>query len=1043
MNLSQFSIRRPVTVLMIMIAMLIFGFVSFPKMAVDLYPELNLPVAVVVTSVDGGTPAEVETLVTRPIEEALASVSNVDTVSSNSISGSSQVIVQFNWGVDIDQATLDMRDKVDMVRGSLPDSANSPRILKFDPNAEPVITMALAGDGDITELKAIADDDIKPRLERIDGVASVGISGGNDRVIEVTVDPSKLQTYGITLDQVRQSFGAMNLAGSAGSIREGDQKFQIRVEGEYEQVKSIGNTPITIPGGSIYLRDIASIEDTHHEVTQLAYFNGEPSLGLTVTKASGGNTVDVANHVMKEIEKLKTELPEGMNVTVIVDNSDMIKDSIKSVTEHGILGLAFAVIILYLFLNSARSTLVVSIVIPISVVATFSMMYFSGQTINLISLSGILLGLGSLVDFAVVILENIYRQRQLGKGVLEAAVEGSKQVGNAVMASALAQIVVFLPIIFVDGIAAELFGPLALTVIFSHVAALVVSMMLVPMLGSRWLDKIPDESLYHGEYKGKNPVVWFNRGFERLSKFYGRILEWALNKRKTVLAITIGTLVGSLALFPFVGMEFIPKMDEGQFSVSVEMPTGTVLEETAKAVAQIEEVTKDIPELDMMYTSIGSGGGPDGFSVNTANLGRVTLIMKPLNERKRSTEEIVLETRKKVNFIPDAKITVEESSAMDGMGGAPIQVNLRGDDLDVLQDISGIMAAEMQQVEGAFNVKTSMDGVQEEYQVIVDSQRASQYGLSTGQIISAVRTGFGGEDVTTYRTGNDEFDVRLKMPTALQQDKRNLERYRITTPQGANVALSSVADIIRKEVPQAIQRSHQTREVQITSDIAGRDLGSVTNDVRASLDKINLPDGYNIHYGGDDQQMMESFASLGLAMILAIVLVYMVMAGQFESLMTPFVIMFSIPPTIIGVVLGLLVTGHSMSVMAIIGYILLIGIVVNNAIILIDFVNHLKKDGLETREAILQAGPIRLRPILMTTLATILAILPLAFGGGEGSEAQAPMAIVVAFGLSFSTLITLVLIPVVYAWFDDIGIKRRNRKNRRKNKDVQADHIQA
>ncbi|HHY73467.1 MAG TPA: efflux RND transporter permease subunit [Bacillus bacterium] len=1040
MNLSHLSIRRPVTVMMVIIAMLIFGFISFPKMAVDLLPEMNLPVAVVATTVDGGTPEEVEKLVTKPIEEALASIANVDTIQSQSIAGSSLVIILFNWGTDIDQATLDMRDKVGIVEGMLPDSAGSPKILKFDPNSEPVMTLGLYGKEDIGELKALADNLIKSNLERIDGVASVGISGGRDRVINITADPNKLEMYGITFEQIRQALNANNLTGSAGSVKEGNQKLQIRVKGEYGSVSEIGDTPISIAGGSIALKDIATIKDTEEEIIQLSYFNGKPSLGITITKATGGNTVEVADAVHKQLKEIEAKLPKGVKLEMILDTSEYIKDSINTVAEHALLGLIFAVLILYFFLNSARSTLVAAIVIPISVIATFTLMYFTGQTINLISLSGLLLGLGSLVDFSVVIMENIFRQRQEGKGMLEAAIDGSKQVGNAVMASALAQIVVFLPIVFVDGIAAELFGPLALTVIFSHIAALIVSLMLVPMLSSRWLDEVPNEEIYHsGTYKGFNPVMWFNIGFEKVSKWYGRLLKWALYKRKTVILSTIAMLVGSLALFPLVGMEFLPKTDEGQISISVELPNGTILKETEEAVSQIENIVKKVPELDHMYTSIGSSGGGDGvFGASSSNIANVNLKLVDLSKRSRSSEEIANEIRTQLTFLPDAKITVSEQSTSHGMAGAAIQVNLHGDDLKVLRDIADIIAGEIEQIEGTTNVKTSLDASKQEFQIIIDQKRASQYGLTTSQILSAVKISFAGQKVTTYRTGDDEIDVKLLMPDYLKEDKTYLDKVRITTSQGGTVALSSVAKVVKEDVPQTITRTNQTREVQITSNVTGRDLASISREVQERVNNINLPDGYDIDFGGQSQDMMESFAQLGLAMILAVVLVYMVMAGQFESLFTPFVIMFSIPPTIIGVILGLLLTGNSMSIMAIIGYILLIGIVVNNAIVLLDYVIHLRKDGIDRDEAVLKAGPIRLRPILMTTLATILAILPLAFGGGAGNENQAPMAIVVAFGLSFSTLITLVLIPVVYCWFDDIGAKRKRRKAEKRAKKAKA-----
>jgi HAE1 family hydrophobic/amphiphilic exporter-1 len=1033
MNLSRFSIQRPVTVFMLAIAVLIFGFVSLPKLAVELYPELNLPVAVVVTTVEGSTPAEVEKLVTRPIEEALGTVPNVQKIMSNSAENASQVILQFNWGVDMDQATLDMRDKVDLVRGLLPDNAKAPRILKLDPNSMPIITLSLTGEADVVKLKSLAEDLIKPRLERIDGVASVGISGGEDKIIEVVLNPDRLAAYGLTIDQVQQALVTTNLSGSSGSVREGDSKISIRIQGEFASVDDIGETPIRLQNGSIALKHIAEVRETYKEAVQKAYLDGQPSVGISITKASGGNTIEVADQVNKELQALQAELPKHVKVTTIMDTSEFIKDSIYTVGEHALVGGLFSIVILFLFLNSFRSMLIVSIVIPISVVATFCLMYFTGQTINLISLAGLTLGLGSLVDFAVVILENIFRYREQGKNMMEAARLGSREVGTAVMASALAQIAVFLPIVFVEGLAAELFGPLALTVVYSHIAALLASLMLVPMLSSRWLKRVPDVERYEaGHYKGYNPVVWFNIGFNKLSRAYGRLLGWALNHRKTVFAATIALFAGAIALTGHVGAEFIPKMDQGKITVSITLPNGTMLKETEKVVAEVEKRVKELPELKQLYTSIGSSGAPAVIANSTSNRAQLELTLVDKEQRAVSTEQVTELLRKRLADISGAEIEVTETDQSGGPQAAPLEVSLRGDDLAVLEDISAIIAGEMKQVAGTRNVKTSLEETRQEIQVLIDPQKASLYGLTTSQILSNVRTAFDGQTVTTYQTGEDQIDIKLMMPKSYQDDIAYLQQLRIPAAGGAQIALSSVAEIVHKDVPSVIKRSNQTREVTITSDLVGRDLQSVSREIEARLNALKLPDGYTIEFGGQSKEMAEAFGSLGLAIILSIVLVYMVMASQFESLFTPFIIMFSIPPTFIGVVVGLLVTGKPLSVPALIGYILLVGIVVNNAIVLIDYVNTLRKRGIERNEAILQAGPLRLRPILMTTLTTILAIMPLAFGGGSGNESQAPMAIVVIFGLSFSTLITLILIPVVYTWFDDLGRKWKNRKRKRK-----------
>jgi len=1033
MNLSRFSIQRPVTIFMLCLAVLLFGFVSLPKLAVELYPELNVPVAVVVTSVEGGTPAEVEKLVTKPIEEALGTVPNVKKIMSNSVEGASQVILQFNWGVDMDQATLNMRDKVDQVRGFLPDSAHAPRILKFDPNAQPIMTMSLTGENDLAKLKSLAENVIKTRLERIDGVASVGVTGGEEKIIEVVLNPDRLAAYGIGIEQVQQALMATNVSGSSGSVRQGDTKLNIRVQGEFAAIADIGETPIRMQSGSIALKDIAAISETYKDVTQKTYLNGKPSIGISVTKASGGNTIEVADAVKKELESLESTLPKTVHVDIISDSSQFIKDSIYTVGEHALIGGLFAIIVLYLFLNSARSMLIVSIVIPISVVATFCMMYFTGQTINLISLSGLTLGLGSLVDFAVVILENIFRYRQSGKSMMEAARLGSKEVGTAVMASALAQIAVFLPIVFVEGLASELFGPLALTVVYSHIAALLASLALVPMLSSRWLQQVPkteEEDL--AGYKGHNPVVWFNVGFNNMAKAYGRLLGWSITHRKTVFAATLALFIGAVALTPMIGAEFIPKLDQGKITVSITMPNGTVLKETEQVVAEVEKRVKTLQGLQQVYTSIGSTGGPAVIATATSNRAQINLTLVPKEQRHVSTEQVTEQLRADLANISGAEIEVKETDESGGPSGAALEISLKGDDLAVLEDISAIIAGEVKTVPGTRNITTSLEETRQEIQVVVDPEKASLYGLTASQVLSNIRTAFDGQTMTTFQTGDDQIDVRVMLPKVYQDDITYLQQLRIPTAGGATVALSSVAEIVTEEVPQLIKRANQTREVTISTDIAGRDLQSITRDVEAKLAALKLPDGYSVEVGGQSKDMAESFGSLGLAIILSIVLVYMVMASQFESLFTPFIIMFSVPPTFIGVVVGLFVTGKPLSVPALIGYILLIGIVVNNAIVLIDYVNQLRKRGVDRDEAILQAGPRRLRPILMTTLTTILAILPLAFGGGAGNESQAPMAIVVAFGLSFSTLITLVLVPVVYTWFDDLGRKFRHRKDKRK-----------
>lgn len=1040
MKIAEWSVKKPVTIAMLIIAVVLFGIISLPKLKVDLYPELNIPVAVVATSYEGAAPEEVENLISKPVESAIGTVSNIKSIRSISINGASQVIAEFNWGTDMDQATLDMREKVDLMGGSLPDSAGSPRVIKIDPNSTPILSLAVSGPMDIVELNKIAEDLIQPRIERVDGVASLSISGGKTREIQLTINPNAMNTYGLTVDQITQSLSARNLAGTAGSVAEGQRNISIKVTGEFDSPQDIGATPIALPqGGSVQLADLLTVTDGYKKVTQKTMVNDQPSLGLDVTKASGANTVEVADAVKEELAAIESQLPQGVKISTIMDTSVFVKDSIFTVAEHALVGGIFAVIILYLFLHSFRSMLVVAIVIPISVVATFALMYFGGQTINLISLAGLTLGLGSLVDFAVVVLESIYRKRQDGENITVASIVGTKEVGTAVMASALAQICVFLPIVFVEGLAAQLFGPLALTVVFSHIAALVASITLVPMMSSKLLKEPPREVEYYLESKKKTPMILFQKAFHRVSEGYGRLIHWALSHRKTVILSTVVAMVVSIVLFvsPLVGKEFISTFDQGEVSVSIELPAGSKLEETEQIVQKAESFVNKVPEKETVYTTIGRSGGPAVIQVETTHLATVQLKLIPKDNRTRSTEQVVEELRGKMKNIAGADITVNITDTSGGPAGSPIDIAVRGDDINVLSDISETIKNMVQEVDGARNVVTSLEDGTEQFQLKVDSNLAAQYGVTTNQVLSAVRTAFDGQVATHYRTGDDEIDVRVKFPENFKSEMHNIEGLMLSTPSGAQISVGQVAKIGKETVPQQINRTNQTREVSITGDISGRPLNVVNQEIKDKLAGLKLPEGYFIEEGGQAKEMAESFASLGLAILLAIVLVYMVMASQFESLFYPFVIMFSIPPTLIGVVLGLLITGYPLSVTALMGCILLVGIVVNNAIVLIDYVNTLRAKGMERDEAIKVAGPVRLRPILMTTLTTVLAILPLAFGGGEGSEAQAPLAIVVAFGLTFSTLITLVLVPVVYTLFDDMIQKRRRRRMERREKKKQ------
>ncbi|MDS1029800.1 efflux RND transporter permease subunit [Bacillota bacterium LX-D] len=1029
MKIADFSVDRPVAISMLIIAVLIIGLFSLPRLPIDLYPDMEIPVSVISTSYSGASPAEVEKMITKPLEAIVATAGNVKEIQSISSTGNSLVIVQFNWGTDIDNANVGLREKLEMIRNYLPDDADSPQVIKIDINQTPILTYSITGTDNVVKLKKIAEDTIKPALERIDGVASVSVTGGKEREIKIELDKAKLEAYGLSTVQIMQAISSDNVTGTAGSVNKGSQETTIRVNGEYATVAQLENIQISLPGSRevVALRDIAQIKDDYKEDTSYSYVNGKRTIGLSVMKATGSNTIEVAHGLKKEVEQLNKTLPSGTKIETIVDTSKYIQDSVNTVVEHGVLGGLIGVIVLFLFLRNMRSTIIVGLVIPVSIIATFTLMYFGNQTINLLSLGGLALGLGSLIDFSVVVLESIYRYRQNGYGLIEATKLGTAEVGNAVVASAGAQVVVFLPIVFVEGLAGILFKPMALTVSFSHLAALFASLTLVPMLSSRLLKNVRliGEDLPQG--RTLNPLTLFGKAIHKLTIIYGHILGWALKHRVTVIGLTVVLLVLSIAATPLIGTEFIPSMDQGQMNISVEMPAGTKLEETGKVAADLEAVAQEKlkDNIDLISSTVGSGqlsflGSTSG---NKADL-QIKLV--PQDQRTITTDEAVEMMHKVVANIPGGNITISAAETSMG-GGSPIDISIRGDDLDVLKELGDIMVENVKKVPGTRNVENSLKESSSEVQIVVNREEAARYGLSASQVLSAVRIAYDGQIVSRMRTGDDEVDIRLQTLGNTNNTEDTIKDLTIVSATGARVPLSVVAEIQTGEAPVEINRANQNREVNITADISGRDLGSINKEIQAKLNKFPLPEGYSIEFGGEAKDMAESFASLASALLLSVVLIFMVMAAQFESLFQPFVIMFSLPPTFIGVIFGLGLTGHPLSVPAFIGAIMLVGIVMNNGIVLVDYINTLRKQGTERDQAVLQAGPVRLRPILMTALTTVLAILPMAFGTGEGAEAQAPMAVVIAFGLTLSTLITLVLIPVVYTLFDDIGIKLKKK----------------
>ncbi|MDR5658685.1 efflux RND transporter permease subunit [Serpentinicella sp. ANB-PHB4] len=1034
MNLSKLAVKRPVTILMMVLVVVLLGSISLSRLPMDLLPEIEVPVAIVNTSYSGAGPHEIENMVTRPIESAVATVDSIESVHSISSEGNSIIIAQFDFGTDMDFATLEMREKVDLVKGFLPDGTTDPMVMKIDPNAAPIVELSITGGNDLAAVQNLSEDIIKPRLERIEGVASVDVSGGYSNVVEINVNQQSLEGYGLNMTQLTQLVGASNLNLPGGNVTRGDQSLAIRTMGEFNSVEEIRDMPITLPtGGIIKLDDIADVNITLGDLNSVSRTNGQDSINVAIQKQSGTNTVQVARLIHSEIEALQSEYT-NINIITVFDQSFFITEAIDNVFKNAIFGALLAVLILYLFLRNIGTTLIIGTSIPVSVVATFILLYFNGITLNLMTLGGLALGIGMLVDNAIVVLENIYRFRTEGHSKTEAAVKGASEVAMAVTASTLTTVAVFIPIVFVEGITSIIFKELALTVTLSLTASLIVSLTLIPMLSSKILK---DENIVNNqkEKRKRFSVIFnaFDKFFSAVENRYKKVLSWSLVYRKSTVFIAVLVFLSSMGSIFLIGAEFFPPIDEGQINIDVNLPLGSQQHQVNEVILEIEEEIESINYVDTVFSGINAGGGFNmGGNVN--NRGRMTLTLVPMSERSKSTGEVAEEVRGMVRDIPGAEISVYEASdMMMGIGGDPVSISVKGESLETLEMITQDFRSLIEGVDGTSEVSTSFSEGTPEVRVYVNKNQAANYGLTAAQIGNEIRNATSGITATRFNYGGAEIDVVIRGMDNASESLSKLQQVGIPTPMGGNVPLDIVSNIQIERGPIQITREDQQRVVTVSSQITDRDLRSVTSDIEREIEKYDMPDGYFYEFGGQNEELDKAISDLMLAFILAVVLIYMVLAAQFESLVHPFTIILSVPLAFSGGLLGLLVTGRTLNVPALIGVIILAGIVVNNAIVLVDYINTLRKEGKERTDAIISAGPVRLRPILMTTLTTALGLFPLALGIGEGAEVQAPMATVVIGGLILSTLLTLVLIPVVYTLIDDLSIKMRNLINRDTN----------
>ncbi len=1025
MNLPRFAVHRPVLTVMLCLIVIILGSVSFRRLPIDLMPDITYPTLSISTEYENASPEEVEELISRIIEEAMSAVPGVEEVTSVSAEGRSNVRVTFAWGTDLDAAASDIRDRLDRIIPRLPEDAERPRLRKFDLASFPILILGVASNLDPIQMRDIIDNQVKYRIERIPGVASLDIHGGLNREIHVNLNAEKLKALGLPIDQILSRIEEQNINLPAGSIEQGQMDITIRTPGIYTSLDQLRNTVVDIrEKAPIQLKEIAAVEDAWEKVNQIVRVNGRPGIRLAVNKQSGKNTVEIASGVLKEIERINADIPQ-LHITAIIDTSDYIKRSITNVGTTIFYGGALAVLLLLLFLRNIPSTAIITTAIPISIVATFTLMYFGGFTLNLMTLGGLALGVGMLVDNAIVVLENIHRLRETGQGSETAAVNGSKEVMAAVIASTITTLVVFLPLIFVRGMAGIMFRQLSYVVSFSLACSLAVALTLVPMLASRVRSAVVPVA-------GEKPTP-MRRFFQvvggffgRLEQAYGKLLGLALNHRVIVLSTAGLLLIASLLLIPLVGVELMPSLDESEVIVNAEMAMGTKLEVLSDTFRKIEAVVKqEVPEIKNTVSYIGGSS----WRARGGNAGEIRIALKPVAERKRSSEQIAAALRRKLTSIPGVTVRTRAGQGLfllriGTSQGDKVELEIRGHELEISDELARRAQQVVENVEGITDAKISRETGMPEELILVDRQKAADMKLTILKIAKMLQTALTGTAASYFREAGNEYMIRVKLAEMDKKDLQEILDLSLTNADGEPVILRNVVSAQPRSGPVLIQRKDQERVVYVSANISGRDMGSVLADIKKGLRNIPVPKDFSIVFGGDYEEQQKAFRELMLSFILALVLVYMVMASLYESLRYPLVVMFSVPLAGIGVVVMLFLTNTTFNVQSFIGCIMLGGIAVNNAILLVDHINLLRRrDQMPLRAAIEEAGRRRLRPIMMTATTTILAMTPLALGIGEGGEAQAPMARAIIGGLLSSSLITLVVIPTVYALFERRSLK--------------------
>jgi HAE1 family hydrophobic/amphiphilic exporter-1 len=1031
-------------------ALLVLGLFSYLQMPVKLFPDIDFPFVVVQTVYPGASAETVESEVTERIEEVANQVSGVRSIFAQSREGYSLVFIEFELEIEGATASQDVREKVSGIRADLPDDIEEPIVSQYDPGAEPIISLALSGQRTPKEITRLAEEVIKPRIEPVSGVGRAEIIGGSEREIRLALDPLKMEAHGITVDDVRYSVMTSNLEIPGGRIEEQSQEYLVRMQGRLERVAQFDSIIVkNVQGVPVYMYEIATVLDTIVEQRSLARYNGESAIGIEVVRQSDANVVETAEGVRQVVRELDEQLPPDLNIEIVEDQSDWINDAIHEIQTNMAFGTALAVIVILLFLLNWRPTLITGLAIPISIVATFTFMRFLGFSINLMTLLGLSLAVGILVDDAIVVIENIYRHLDEGKSPIKAAMEGTGQIGLAVIAATSTIIVVFLPVAFMSGIVGRFFYQFGMSVAFAVATSLFVAFTLTPMLSGRMLRRQTDEEgrpvSLEDLRRPKNPLLrilnYWNVAFEKIKPVYRNWLAWSLRHRFIVLSVATVAFFAALWVATLVGSEFMPQSDEAKMAIDLKAPPGTDLDATMDYFRSAENILRDNigDVIEDTYISVGGANRP-------VNEGRLLVLLTDAAERELSANQYMDSSRALLKGIAGVKVAIGSGEG-EGGGEKPIEISIRGDDLDELARLAHKVERIASEVPGAVDIDNTLQEGKPELHIDVDRKLADDLGLDLSGIATTIRHLVEGDVVSTFKDEDEEYDIRIQLAEQYRQEADDVGRLLIESQKKVPghdpflVPLNRVAELNKTTAIGEYLRYDRQREVRVNANVAtGAFAGTVANQIMTEAEKLDLPPGYKITTVGQQEIMEESFQNIFQALLLSVIFIYLVLASQYESFHDPLSIMVSLPLSIVGAMLGLLAFGSSVSLMSLIGIVMLMGLVTKNAILLIDFVKQARASGVNRTEAILQAGPIRLRPILMTSFATVFGMLPLALELGPGAEFRSGMARAVIGGMISSTALTLIVVPVVYTVVEDFVnfIFRRGRKDKEQTAETQT-----